>query len=76
MESVGVSQFRERLPYFMEKVKNGATITITSRGRVVARLVPVENERAAARRFLDRLAQTAEVGNVLSPIDAEWEAQA
>ncbi|MBW1648622.1 MAG: type II toxin-antitoxin system prevent-host-death family antitoxin [Deltaproteobacteria bacterium] len=32
----------------MEKVKNGATITITSRGRVVARLVPVEDERAAA----------------------------
>ena len=38
MESVGVSQFRQRLPFFMKKVKNGATIAITSRGRVVARL--------------------------------------
>jgi prevent-host-death family protein len=76
MESVGVSQFRERLPFFMEKVKNGATITITSRGRVVARLVPVENERVAARRALDRLAQNAEVVDVLSPIDADWDAQA
>jgi prevent-host-death family protein len=60
----------------MEKVKNGATITITSRGRVVARLVPVENERAAARRALERLAQNAEVVDVLSPIDADWDAQA
>jgi prevent-host-death family protein len=60
----------------MEKVKNGATITITSRGRVVARLVPVENERVAARRALDRLAQNAEVVDILSPIDADWDAQA
>jgi hypothetical protein len=43
---------------------------------VVARLVPVENERAAARRALDRLAQNAEVVDVLSPIDADWDAQA
>jgi hypothetical protein len=43
---------------------------------VVARLVPVENERAAARRALERLAQNAEVVDVLSPIDADWDAQA
>jgi len=76
MESVGVSQFRERLPVFMEKVKNRATITITSRGRGVARLVPVEDERATTRRALDRLAQNAEVVDVRSPIDADWDAQA
>jgi len=76
MESIGVSQLREKLPFFMEKVKNGATITITSRGRKIARLVPVEDERAAARQALDRLSQTAEVGDVLAPIEADWEAQA
>lgn len=76
MESIGVSQFRKKLPFFIEKVKNGAVITITSRGRQVARLVPVEDERAVARQALDRLAQTAEVGDVLSPITADWDAQA
>ena len=43
---------------------------------LLARLVPVEDERATARRALDRLAQNAEVGDVLSPIDADWDAQA
>ncbi|MBI9082994.1 MAG: type II toxin-antitoxin system Phd/YefM family antitoxin [Desulfobacterales bacterium] len=76
MESVGVSQFREKLPFFIEKVKKGATITITSRGREVARLVPAEDERAAARQALARLAQTAEVGDVLAPISADWDALA
>lgn len=75
MESIGVSQFREKLPFFIEKVKNGAIITITSRGREVARLVPVEDERAVARQALDRLAETAEVGDVLTPIAVQWDAQ-
>ncbi|MDY0313424.1 MAG: type II toxin-antitoxin system prevent-host-death family antitoxin [Desulfobacterales bacterium] len=61
---------------FLKKVKNGATITITSRGRVVARLVPVEDERATTRRALDLLAQNAEVVDVRFPIDADWDAQA
>jgi len=76
MESIGVSQFREKLPFFIEKVKNGAIITITSRGREVARLVPVEDERATARQTLDRLAETAQVGDVQAPIEADWDAQA
>ena len=76
MESIGISQFREKLPFFIQKVQNGAIITITSRGREVARLVPVEDDRATARQALDRLAETAEVGDVLAPIAADWDAQA
>jgi prevent-host-death family protein len=75
MESIGISQFREKLPFFLQKVKSGTIITITSHGREVARLVPVEDDRATARLALDRLAETAEVGDVLSPIAADWDAE-
>lgn len=74
MESVAISQFRQNMPLFLKKVKNGQSITLTSRGRQVAMLVPVTDERAAARQALDQLARTAHVGDVLSPIDVEWNA--
>ncbi|MFH1983878.1 MAG: hypothetical protein ABIL58_18720 [Pseudomonadota bacterium] len=40
----------------------------------MARLVPVEDERATARQALEQMARTAHVGDVLSPLDAHWDA--
>ncbi len=74
MESIAISQFRQNMPFFLKKVKNGQTITLTSRGHEVAMLIPVTDGRAAARQALDQLALTAKVGDVLSPVDAEWDA--
>jgi prevent-host-death family protein len=39
---VGVRELKTRLSAHLARVKGGATITVTERGRPVARLVPVE----------------------------------
>jgi prevent-host-death family protein len=76
MLSIGVSELRANLTGFLQQVKAGEVIVITSRGAEVARLVPPHFATTAAREQLDQLRQTAVVGDVVSPVDEDWEAGA
>jgi prevent-host-death family protein len=75
MYKVGVSTFREHLKHYLSEVKNGSIIEITSNGQTVARLVPPDYQRRTAREKLAEVAEQAELYDVLSPIDEEWEAE-
>ena len=45
MATVGVSELKARLSDYLDKVKAGAEVLITDRGRPVARLVPVHRPK-------------------------------
>lgn len=72
MLSIGVSEFRAKMNLILQKVQNGEVVSLTSRGAEVARLVPPDFAQAAARQELERLRQTAVVGDVLSPLGERW----
>jgi len=74
MEKIGISTLRKNLSIFLKKVQKGQVITITSRGHEIAKLVPVEDKREKSRELLRKLGKNAYIGDVLSPIDEEWEA--
>ncbi|NTV68105.1 MAG: type II toxin-antitoxin system prevent-host-death family antitoxin [Chlorobaculum sp.] len=74
MERVAVSEFRANLLGFLKRVERGEGITLTSRGREVARIMPPENKRDVARAALEELRKKAAVGDVLAPVGEEWEA--
>jgi prevent-host-death family protein len=74
MEKVQVSQLRENLPLFLKKVQEGKSITITSRGRDLAKLVPLTEAREVSKKKLKNLRKTANVGDVLSSVEAGWDA--
>ena len=74
MESIGVSKLRENMVLFLNKVQQGESITITSRGTEIAMLIPIKNKEKISRRALKQLRKTAVVGDVVSPIQEEWEA--
>ena len=74
MEKVGISTLRENLSILLKKVQKGQVITITSRGHEMARLVPVEDKMEKSRESLRKLGKNATIGDILSPIDEEWEA--
>jgi prevent-host-death family protein len=40
MAAAGIRELRQNLSRYLERVKNGETIEVTERGRVVAALVP------------------------------------
>ena len=75
MLEVTVTTFRKHIPDFLGKVRKGEDISLTSRGKVIARLVPPVDERQSAREQLAALRSSAcFIGDIISPIDVEWEA--
>jgi prevent-host-death family protein len=74
MKQVNVTEFRAHLPEYLSKVRNGETITVMSRGQPVARLVPAIGHVEHARERLVALRKQARIGDIVSPIDVEWNA--
>ena len=74
MAAIAVSEFRAKLMEVLKQIENGSTINITSRGKVIARLVPPDYSREIARKRLIEISRTAVLHDVLSPIDVQWEA--
>ncbi|TAK77988.1 MAG: type II toxin-antitoxin system prevent-host-death family antitoxin [Gammaproteobacteria bacterium] len=73
MHQVKITELRSHLPDYLEQVHKGKEIWITCRGKVIARLLPPIDSRKAARDKLKELRQHAYVGDVISPIDEEWD---
>jgi prevent-host-death family protein len=73
MINVGISEFRANLNAMLSKVQRGEIVVITYRGEEVARVVPPDFARAAARQELEALRQTAVIGDVMSPLDETWD---
>ena len=71
---VQVSDFRRRLAHWLRKAEAGEAGVIRKGKRVVARLTPARGERAAAAERLRAARANAHIGDVLTPIDDDWEA--
>ena len=75
MLEVNVTEFRNHLPEYLGKVKSGEEVLVTLRGKVIARIMPPQDERTAARRHLLQLRKKCKVGDVISEIGEKWEAE-
>ena len=76
MTTIAVSELRANLMQVLEQIKQGAQIQITSRGKVVAQLVPADEAQEQAKIALKHLAEDAKIGNMIDPIDESWNAAA
>ena len=74
MTEVNVTELRKRLPTYLKRVQSGEEIRVTSRGRIIARVVPELDDRERASALLATLRCGAKVGDVVSPIDVDWAA--
>jgi len=74
MNTIAVSDLRANLMKVLKKINQGTTFTITSHGRVVAMLVPPVESSDIAKQKLEKLAKKAVIGDIISPIDIEWNA--
>ena len=74
MHEVNVSELRSHLPEYLARIEAGEEILVTRRGRVIARLCAPPNARADARSRLQALRSRARVGDVVTPVDEDWEA--
>jgi len=74
MIKVNVTEFRNHLPDYLGRVKKGEEVLLTSRGKLVARMSPVADERIPARELLASLRVKCRIGDVIAPVDEVWEA--
>ncbi len=74
MTTIAVSELRANLMRVLEEIKHGAQIQITSRGKIIAQLVPADATHEDAKAALQQLSSGAFVEDVLSPIDETWNA--
>lgn len=74
MLEVTVTTFRKHIPDYLGKVRKGEDISLTSRGKIIARLVPPADERLSAKEQLAALRVTSFIGDVVTPLDEKWEA--
>ena len=75
MKQVMVTDFRAHLPKYLAQAAAGETVTVLSRGRPIARLVPAAGASEMAREKLLTLRKGARIGDVISPLGVEWKAK-
>lgn len=77
--NINITQLRQHLPSFIDKVRAGEEIVVTQRGKAVARIIPeyAESPAAAAVKRLDELRGSVIVGDVMNPFAGEtWSGDA
>jgi len=74
MQKINVTDLRQHLQGYLKQVLRGESIQVTVHGKVVARLIPEKVVTEQARQALAGLRATASIGDLISPIEADWEA--
>jgi prevent-host-death family protein len=71
---VNVTELRQNLPAYLADARKGKQIEVTSRGKVIARIVAGGDPRQDARGRLLAARKQCHVGDVLGPTGANWDA--
>jgi len=72
---IPAGEFKAKCLQIMERVaRTGKSITITKRGKPVAKLVPPDAVAPRAPLFGRMAGSVAYAGDLLSPLDVEWDA--
>lgn len=74
METIAVSNLRASLMTVLKEIERGSTINITSRGKIVAKLVPPDYNIEEAKSRLKEVSRTAVIHDIISPIESNWKA--
>jgi len=72
VETIAVSNFRAKIMSVLKEVENGSSIKITSRGKIVAKLVPSDFTKTSAKQKLIEIGKKAKILDIISPIDEVW----
>ncbi len=72
MKTIPISELRANLMKVIQNIEQGASFYVTSRGKIVAKLVPPDNSKYAEEK-LNQVRKTAKIHDVISPVYEQWE---
>lgn len=73
MQQIRVTELRKHLQSYLQQVRAGEEIQITLNGKPIARLIPEQELCEQAKTLLQDLRRTAWLGDVMTPIQVDWE---
>jgi prevent-host-death family protein len=74
MKAISITELKANLSNVIAQVSKGKRFVIMSNGKQVAQIIPPVDRRKDAILRLKALRKTAIIGDIVSPIDDEWEA--
>lgn len=76
MKEINVTEFRQHLPQYLKQVGQGEEIILTSRGKILARVVPDRDLSAQARARLASMRGKMIIGDIIETdeMEARWNA--
>ena len=74
MSEVNVVELRQNLAAYLKEAQGGATVLVTHHGKPIAKIVPAEDQRSAAKARLAEWRKQTRIGDVESPLEEDWEA--
>lgn len=74
MQSVNTTELRNHLSRYLAHVVGGDEIQITSHGKIIARISPAQDPRVEAQALLRQWRKTCTIGDIVSPLDEDWDA--
>lgn len=72
MPKVNVTGLRQNLPAYLIEVQTGKEIEVTSRGKVIARIVAGPDALDQARERLLAARKRCRIGDIVSPTGETW----
>lgn len=72
MTSASISEAKAKLSSLLDRVKAGEEVTITDRGKPVARIVPIPLDDVDWNERLERLEREGRVVRPKEKLDVEW----
>ena len=74
-ETINVTDLRNNLQEHLNRVQNGEPLAVTSRGKIIVRIVPPGDQKELAKARLKELRTMARVGDVETPLGEFWDAE-
>ncbi|MFN7952849.1 MAG: type II toxin-antitoxin system prevent-host-death family antitoxin [bacterium] len=71
---INVTELRQNLPRYLTQVRRGSVLDVTSRGVVIAQLMPAADDVKVAQAELQRFRAHCRIGDIESPVDVTWNA--
>ena len=75
MTEINVTELRNHLHQYLSVAHNGSEILVTLHGQPIARILPPMDAQKAAVARLKELQKRCKIGDVVSPIDEQWEVE-
>jgi len=73
MEIITISDLRANITQILKEIYLGKVIHITSREKIIAKIVPPDNIVENAKKKLAEISKTAKLNDIISPVDESWE---